>query len=1615
MEVICRVCRCEGTDDNPLRQPCLCSGSIQYVHEQCLLEWLQRSNKSKCELCGHVFKFKNVYSVPDDQIKEVPVHKMLVLVVARLVGNLMSTIAYGCRSAFVVIVWGVIVPLCASSILHFCFKLNDGGASFESGGSITGAFSRILSAFSEFYNYSSSRRLLSSILSDTFTKLDGYSLLNRIIEGLLIGICLAGICLMVMLLHDQFNQMVFLRQIDQTRFEWFTRDQFELMIIKLNEKLGLNVIVGQNLQQELLEQLTDQSDASLNIERDFTHSIGQASSSSVSSNQLEDRLNDSAYKFNNQELDGVDTNSQDQQQWPFEQDRDHGQPDVVRLDEFVQFYNDQAPWQDADADVPVEEGQAAVMPMNEVEELPRIPDLEPEDHQPAVDQEPAFQNAGRQNIGVNNDLDDVDIGDLGLLDLLGFRGPIAGLLINATYLVLFMFIFITAFLKIPYSVGVLSKQFLSMFGSVNLFSPVQMVAAIEANFVRNNNSTLSELGELSTKNGNQSVQDLQILSPAVIDFAVNILPTIGLGYLTMMAACVALLMLSTEHIKILLVPLRLLDDSRQLEGDVMSYILSIQRRVKRILNFSLLSIKIVIILLLELVIFPLACGVFVHICAMPLLYGADQNGKFLKGLVENGNFLIMLIAPVLTCVYHGFLTFSEFHQSHQKSSLFLHWFAGTMYMFSFAYFTSYLRKCFRPGLLWFIKDPSTSNNDFNPITEILEKPFGRQMQRIFLSLWMYFLIIFSVFGIPSFSLLLIEHWVNVVQFLWTYVSTLQPSDMAACLEKALKAASLTQPSIIPLRLDLRFGLPVVSVYEFFCIHMLFPFAIKRSNLINAFTMAWRQCLFYLASSLKLRSFLYGGIWPEDDISLDSSRMESHSTSNAQNPHEISINKDEKICLQNVRSYKMDELDYHGLVRVIAQDDLSSLAEVKKAFGQDLQFPPEVRSISFITSTEHGGVDITEHPMRRSLLRSIVSPFSHWRDPFMIPASSAESNLTENRQYTLDLYQSVMDPRFVYFTHKLLMNRYLNVPGINTTMFGIIPKTNTQELLTAIVFKPRKFRIRMHMFAFGVWALMVCVQALFFYIPILMGRQMALKVHDCLTSIGAYYNIVENISTSTENPPMLHDWYAFTIGFILLLLVLKFVQRAVQFMRDYFYMPWKALEVLSHAVDQRIIQKVRTLYGVDVLDEEVNDMKADITRQFESNYTLVTAIQEYFKIGALLSTKVIDLLLLIKFRQLQNNVSGEEIRLVSANSSRLSLSLLDKIRLSWIMLYNQYLSSAFWLSMRQFVSQGIVMMKAAYLIGWYCILSFLDAMLVVLVVIRPILDIVYLALSLQNAGSDPRKLSPQFVNATSQPETRFSAGFVYRYEIFPIFDALSIGFIFTSTVILFIGQLNLGNVQRLARIPPAPLMPLPRDDDNARTSPYFVRCQRLAVRLYSVLLFKIQLIIHQLWNGKLRDVSIKDVHLICSLYILSAVALIALPFTNLVFVRFIVSKIRFMLPSAIIELYLHNSELQPLIEIAASTMIYPLIQLVVLFYFASDILSQSLDGVIDKAYDDAFLVGKQLQDLSESERRQMARTSTLSSSSTSAVSNGSDDDGILQQIPQAVGNQLDAAPQQQQQD
>lgn len=64
--IMCRYCFDEGPPESPyMVAPCRCSGSMKYVHIECLLRWLQQQQQLPCGAVWHCELCNHVYSVGD--------------------------------------------------------------------------------------------------------------------------------------------------------------------------------------------------------------------------------------------------------------------------------------------------------------------------------------------------------------------------------------------------------------------------------------------------------------------------------------------------------------------------------------------------------------------------------------------------------------------------------------------------------------------------------------------------------------------------------------------------------------------------------------------------------------------------------------------------------------------------------------------------------------------------------------------------------------------------------------------------------------------------------------------------------------------------------------------------------------------------------------------------------------------------------------------------------------------------------------------------------------------------------------------------------------------------------------------------------------------------------------------------------------------------------------------------------------------------------------------------------------------------------------------------------------------------------------------------------------
>ncbi|KAG7618352.1 Zinc finger RING-CH-type [Arabidopsis thaliana x Arabidopsis arenosa] len=121
-EDVCRICRNPGDADNPLRYPCACSGSIKFVHQDCLLQWLNHSNARQCEVCKHPFSFSPVYA--DNAPSRLPFQEFVVGIAMKAC----HVLQFFLRLSFVLSVWLLTIPFITFWIWRLAFVRTFGEA-----------------------------------------------------------------------------------------------------------------------------------------------------------------------------------------------------------------------------------------------------------------------------------------------------------------------------------------------------------------------------------------------------------------------------------------------------------------------------------------------------------------------------------------------------------------------------------------------------------------------------------------------------------------------------------------------------------------------------------------------------------------------------------------------------------------------------------------------------------------------------------------------------------------------------------------------------------------------------------------------------------------------------------------------------------------------------------------------------------------------------------------------------------------------------------------------------------------------------------------------------------------------------------------------------------------------------------------------------------------------------------------------------------------------------------------------------------------------------------------------------------------------------------------------
>nr|KAF6441374.1 hypothetical protein HJG63_013017 [Rousettus aegyptiacus] len=138
-------------------------------------------------------------------------------------------------------------------------------------------------------------------------------------------------------------------------------------------------------------------------------------------------------------------------------------------------------------------------------------------------------------------------------------------------------------------------------------------------------------------------------------------------------------------------------------------------RSRRLLGVCYIVVKVSLLVVVEIGVFPLICGWWLDICSLEMFDATLRDRE---------------------------LSF----QSAPGTTMFLHWLVGMVYVFYFASFILLLREVLRPGVLWFLRN--LNDPDFNPVQEMIHLPIYRHLRRFILSVIVFGSIVLLMLWLP---------------------------------------------------------------------------------------------------------------------------------------------------------------------------------------------------------------------------------------------------------------------------------------------------------------------------------------------------------------------------------------------------------------------------------------------------------------------------------------------------------------------------------------------------------------------------------------------------------------------------------------------------------------------------------------------------------------------------------------------------------------------------------------------------------------------------------------------------------------------------------------------------
>ncbi|KAI7902809.1 uncharacterized protein BX663DRAFT_510560 [Cokeromyces recurvatus] len=725
-EEICRVCRGEATLEEPLFHPCKCLGSIRFVHQKCLLDWLSHSKKKYCELCNYNYKFTPIYK--SDMPAKIPTK----IWIHHLTKWLYKLFILTLRSLLVLFIWLVFVPYITFWIWRFYFW---------NANIIRYFFVYCILGVSQLQDQPNltvtNKGFMDKLLHDC--------LYGWLISSIVMIIFIAGF-----LLREWIIQNVPAELQDDELLESEEEDmilgQYEARGVQqeqntLDTTLPLNEVPSETIRRArrrssrrpllLHEEPSDYE----NLEAMWLADIDQQHQSNTTST--------TGQHFLNLEVEDVDNDDDDD-------DDDDGYFDEseeeVEINQPENTYNDIHPQ------------EPLFRPNNE-----------------AVIFENNVANENDNIIREAAGPEDMD----GILEAIGMKGSLFILFQNSGIIILLMCLGLGVGIWLPYILGVFfiilkpwEPPFITLTHTLHFFStcllepfydtwlvfysqldpisewipswtPVWIrsiiltalhIAQSLVKFFSTLNITTKiddddkKFASLSSSNillgpSSQSytislwrdiVSGWQYITPFFKDFLKSY-SQMSNGVTTMdRTGCII-----TGYLILVFIGSFYLSKTNNMYA-------RIGRTARQIIRHLGILLKVLFFITIELTLFPLGCGLLLDAVGLSLFYKIGSSSSSSSSSSTAGHLMAI----------HKRITFLK---ENTISSIFMHWAVGTSFMFLFTSMVTFCREIVRPGVIWFIRDPN--DPQFNPIKELVERPFFTQLQKIGASAIIYGLVI----------------------------------------------------------------------------------------------------------------------------------------------------------------------------------------------------------------------------------------------------------------------------------------------------------------------------------------------------------------------------------------------------------------------------------------------------------------------------------------------------------------------------------------------------------------------------------------------------------------------------------------------------------------------------------------------------------------------------------------------------------------------------------------------------------------------------------------------------------------------------------------------------------